>query len=188
MDPIKDLLKKSGMSNILISIIFGLFGVILCVFHEGAVKLISCLIGLLFLMIGVARLVNYVKGRGRGEHLNFDLFCGLIATLAGIIANEMGSHLKVTYTDAIGAILRIIVGTWIVYSGITRAYLSLKIKGFNSSIWIFSLVLSILMIIFGIYIMLNSGAIITLIGSLMIAYAIIDIIESFIFIRKLKQF
>ena len=44
------------------------------------------------------------------------------------------------------------------------------------------------MIIFGIYIMLNSGAIITLIGSLMIAYAIIDIIESFIFIRKLKEF
>ena len=182
MDPIKDLLKKSGMSNILISIIFGLFGVILCVFHEGAVKLISCLIGLLFLMIGVARLVNYVKGRGRGrgEHLNFDLFCGLIATLAGIIA--------IIYTDAIGAILRIIVGSWIVYSGITRTYLSFKLKGFNSSIWIFSLVLSILMIIFGIYIILNSGAIITLIGSLMIAYAIIDIIESFIFIRKLKQF
>lgn len=182
MDPIKDLLKKSGMSNILISIIFGLFGIILYVFHEGAVKLISCLIGLLFLLIGVARLVNYVKGRGRGrgEHLNFDLFCGLIATIAGIIA--------IIYTDAIGAILRIIVGTWIVYSGITRAYLSFKIKGFNSSIWIFSLVLSILMIIFGIYIMLNSGAIITLIGSLMIAYAIIDIIESFIFIRKLKEF
>lgn len=178
MDPIKDLLKKSGMSNILISIIFGLFGIILYVFHEGAVKLISCLIGLLFLLIGVARLVNYVKGRG--EHLNFDLFCGLIATIAGIIA--------IIYTDAIGAILRIIVGTWIVYSGITRAYLSFKIKGFNSSIWIFSLVLSILMIIFGIYIMLNSGAIITLIGSLMIAYAIIDIIESFIFIRKLKEF
>ena len=178
MDPIKDLLKKSGMSNILISIIFGLFGIILYVFHEGAVKLISCLIGLLFLLIGVARLVNY--GRGRGEHLNFDLFCGLIATIAGIIA--------IIYTDAIGAILRIIVGTWIVYSGITRAYLSFKIKGFNSSIWIFSLVLSILMIIFGIYIMLNSGAIITLIGSLMIAYAIIDIIESFIFIRKLKEF
>ena len=44
MDPIKDLLKKSGMSNILISIIFGLFGIILYVFHEGAVKLISCLI------------------------------------------------------------------------------------------------------------------------------------------------
>ena len=29
MDPIKDLLKKSGMSNILISIIFGLFGIII---------------------------------------------------------------------------------------------------------------------------------------------------------------
>ena len=180
MDPIKDLLTKSGMSNILVSIIFGLFGVILCVFHEGVVKLISCLIGLLFLMIGVARLVNYVKGRGRGEYFNFDLFCGLIATLAGIIA--------IIYTDAIGTILRIIVGAWIIYSGITRTYLSLKIKSFKSSIWLFSLILSILIIIFGMYIILNSGAIITLIGSLMIAYSIIDIIESIIFIRKLKQF
>ena len=180
MDPIKDLLKKSGMSNILVSIIFGLFGVILCVFHEGAVEVISCLIGLLFLIIGVSRLVNYIKGRGRGEYLNFDLFCGLLATLIGIIA--------IVYTDAIGAILRIIVGTWIIYSGITRVYLSLKIKEFNSSIWIFSLILSILMIIFGIYILLNSGAIITFIGSLMIAYAIIDIIESIIFIRKIKKF
>ena len=180
MDQIKDLLKKSGMSNILISIIFGLFGVILCVFHEGAVKVISCLIGLLFLLIGVARLVNYVKGRGRGEHFNFDLLCGLIASIAGIIA--------IIYTDAIGAILRIIVGAWIIYSGITRLYLSFNLKKFNSSIWIVCLMLAILMIIFGIYIILNSGAIITLIGSLMIAYAIIDIIESFIFIRKLKQF
>ena len=49
-------------------------------------------------------------------------------------------------------------------------------------------VFAILMILFGIYIILNSGAIITLIGSLMIAYAIIDIIESMIFIKKLKQF
>ena len=44
------------------------------------------------------------------------------------------------------------------------------------------------MVIFGIYIMLNSGVIVTLIGSLMIAYAIIDIIESIIFIKKIKQF
>ena len=180
MDQIKDLLRKSGMSNILVSIIFGLFGVILCVFHEGAVKAISCLIGLLFLIIGVARLVNYVKGRGRGEHFNFDLLCGLIASIVGIIV--------IIYTDAIGAILRIIVGAWIIYSGITRVYLSFNFKKFNSSIWIFCLVLAILMILFGIYIILNSGAIITLIGSLMIAYAIIDIIESLIFVRKLKKF
>ena len=180
MDQIKDLLKKSGTSNILVSIIFGLFGVILCILNEGAVKVISCLIGLLFIMIGVSRLVNYVKGRGMGEHFNFDLFCGLVAIVLGGAA--------IIYTDAIGIILRLIVGTWIVYSGITRTYLSFKLKAFNSSIWIISLVLSILMIIFGIYIMLNSGVIVTLIGSLMIAYSIIDIIESIIFIKKIKQF
>ena len=180
MDPIKDLLKKSGISNILVSIIFGLFGVILCVFHEGAVKVISCLIGLLFLIIGVARIVNYIKGRGQGEYYNFDLLCGLLATIVGLTS--------IVYTDAIGAILRIIVAAWIIYSGIIKINLSFKIKNFNSSIWKISLILSIIIILFGIYILLNSGAIITLIGSLMIAYAIIDIIQSIVFIRKIKKF
>lgn len=180
MDPIKDLLKKSGKSNILVSIIFGLFGVILCVFHVGAVRAISCLIGLLFLLIGVARIVTYIQGRGRGEIYNFTLLSGLLATFIGLFV--------IVYSDAIGAIIRIIVAAWIIYSGITRIYLSLKLKEFDSSIWIFSLILAIIMIILGLYILFNSGAIVALIGALMIAYAIIDIIESICFMKKLKQF
>lgn len=180
MDPIKDLLKKSGKSNILVSIIFGLFGVILCVFHEGAIRAISCLIGLLFLILGVSRLVTYIQGRGRGEYYNFTLLSGLLATLIGLIV--------IIYADAIGAIIRIIVALWILYSGINRVYLSLKLKEFNSSIWIYGLILAIIMIILGIYILFNSGAIISLIGGLMIAYAIIDIIESICFMNNLKKF
>ena len=87
MDPIKDLLKKSGKSNILVSIIFGLFGVILCVFHVGAVRAISCLIGLLFLLIGVARIVTYIQGRGRGEIYNFNLVIWTIGNIYWIICN-----------------------------------------------------------------------------------------------------
>ena len=178
MNSIKDLLKQSGMTNIIVSIIFGLFGVILCVFHETAMKLISCLIGLLFLAVGLARIVNYIKGRGRDEYLNGDLLLGVILSVFGIVA--------IVYINTIGMILRTIVAIWIIYAGVSKTYLSLKLKNLGASAWIISLVLSIIMIIFGIYILFNTGAIITLIGAIMIAYAIIDIIENIIFIRKLN--
>ena len=62
----------------------------------------------------------------------------------------------------------------------------MKLKNVAASAWIVSLVLSIIMIIFGLFILFNNGAIITLIGAIMIAYAIIDIIENVIFIRRLN--
>ncbi len=178
MNSIKDLLKQSGMTNIIVSIIFGVFGVILCVFHETAMKLISCLIGLLFLAVGLARIVNYIKGRGRAEYLNGDLLLGVILSVFGIVA--------IVYINTIGMILRTIVAIWIIYAGVSKIYLSLRLKNLGASAWIISLVLSIIMIIFGIYILFNTGAIITLIGAIMIAYAIIDIIENIIFIGKLN--
>ncbi len=180
MDPIKDLFKKSGMSNLLVSIIFGLLGVILCIFHEGAIKAISWLIGLLFLVIGISRIVTYIQGRGRGEYYNFNLLSGLLSVLIGLFV--------IIFANAIGAVIRIIIALWILYSGINRAYLSFKLKDYNTSIWISSLILAIIMIILGIYILFNNGAIISLIGGLIIAYAIIDIIESICFMKNLKRF
>lgn len=83
-------------------------------------------------------------------------------------------------------ILRTIVAIWIIYAGISKTYLSMKLKELGASAWIVSLVLSIIIIIFGLFILFNNGAIITLIGAIMIAYAIIDIIENVIFIRRLN--
>lgn len=178
MDSIKALLKQSGMTNIIVSIIFGIFGVILCIFHETAMKLISILIGVLFLGAGLARIVNYIQGRGRDEHLNGDLLLGVILFIFGIVA--------IVYTNTIGMILRTIVAIWIIYAGISKTYLSMKLKELGASAWIVSLVLSIIIIIFGLFILFYNGAIITLIGAIMIAYAIIDIIENVIFIRRLN--
>lgn len=178
MDSIKALLKQSGMTNIIVSIIFAIFGVILCVFHEAAVKLISILLGILFLGSGLARIITYIEGRGRDEHLNGDLLLGAILFIFGIVA--------IVYTNTIGMILRTIVSIWIIYAGISKTYLSMKLKNLCASAWIVSIVLSLIMIIFGLYILFNNGAIITLIGTIMIAYAIIDIIENIIFIRKLN--
>ena len=180
MNQIMDFLKKSGRSNIIASIIFGIFGVILCVFSESAAIAISWMIGLFFIAIGIARLITYVQGRAIGEYYNFSLLVGLIATLIGILI--------IIYADAVSAIIRIVIGIWIIYNGLVRMRLSLKLKEINSQVWIYTIILAIAIILLGLFIALNSGAIISLIGGMMIAYAILDIIESMIFIKKLRQF
>ena len=180
MNQIMDFLKKSGRSNIIASIIFGIFGVILCIFSEGAARAISWLIGLFFIAVGIARLVTYVQGRAMGEYYNFSLLIGLIATLIGILI--------IIYADTVSAIIRVAIGVWIIYNGLVRMSLSLKLKEMNSQMWIYTIVLAIAIIILGLFISLNGGAIISLIGAMMIVYAVLDIIESMIFIKKLKQF
>ena len=45
----------------------------------------------------------------------------------------------------------------------------------------------IIMFICGLYVILNSGAIIVTIGTIMIVYSVIDIIEDVIFMKNVKE-
>ena len=65
--------------------------------------------------------------------------------------------------------------------------LSTKLKALSTTIWICSLLLSIIMFLCGLYITVNSGAIIVTIGIMMIIYSVIDIIENIIFMKNIKE-
>lgn len=179
---LQTLLKKNGMSNIVLSIIFAILGIILCIFSNGAIKVISYLIGVLLIALGGYKIIDYIKNRGQEDFFNYNLLFGIVAIVGG-----MGA---IIYTDSIKNIIGVIVSFWIIYSGITRAYLSFKLRSINSSSWewIASLALSVIMCILGIYILFNGEAVVTLIGAFMIVFAVIDIIESIVFIKNVDDF
>ena len=79
------------------------------------------------------------------------------------------------------------IGIWIIYSGFTRLTLSFKLKNINEKIWAFVLLLSVLMIIGGIYVTFYPGALVITVGIILLVYAIMDLIESFIFMRNIKD-
>ena len=62
-----------------------------------------------------------------------------------------------------------------------------KLKNINEKIWAFVLLLSILMIIGGIYVTFYPGALMVTVGVILLVYAIMDLIESFIFMRNIKD-
>lgn len=73
------------------------------------------------------------------------------------------------------------------YSALIRISLSVKLKTQNLNIWLSSLVLACIMLICGLYITLNSGAIIITIGIMMIVSSVIDIIEDIMFMKSVKN-
>ena len=141
--------------------------------------MITWILGTIFIVIGISKIITYFKLKGNNDFFNYDLVYGLMAIVIGIIA--------MVYLNIIGAIFRIIIGVWIIYTSFVRINSAIQIKRFGSKAWIYSLVLAIFMFICGLYITVNSGAIIVTIGIIMIIYSVIDIIENIIFMKNIKE-
>lgn len=57
----------------------------------------------------------------------------------------------------------------------------------NNNIWIPVLVIALIMLLCGVYIISNPGAIMMTIGIIMVIYDIMDIIEEIIFMKNIKD-
>lgn len=179
MEYIQKILKKSGWMAIIESLIFAILGIILICNPDETVKVIAYVLGTIFIATGVIKIINYIQQKGTKDLFNYNLVYGILAVIIGIVT--------IIYSSTIGTILRIIIGVWIIYSSMVRASSAIKLKVLKTNIWIYSLILAVAMFLCGLYIILNSGAIIVTIGIIMIIYSIIDVAESLIFMKNLKE-
>ncbi len=180
MEYLKKILNKTGWLSIIGSVIFAILGFILMCKPEGTVKVISIILGAIFIVFGILKIINYISSsKSKNNFYNYDLIYGLTAIVIGIIA--------MIYINVIGSIFRIIIGVWIVYTSFVRINAAIQLKRINSKAWIYSLLLAILMFSCGLYVIVNTGAIIVTIGAMMLIYGIIDIIESIIFMKNVKE-
>ena len=179
MEYLKKLLKKNGWISILESLIFAILGIILVCRPEDTIKLITEILGTVFICIGILKIIGYFIAKGKNDFFNYDLIYGLMSIVIGIIG--------VAYINIIGSIFRIIIGIWILYTSFVRINLAIQIKRIGSKAWLPSLLLAILMSIAGLYVIVDSGAIIVTIGFIMIIYSVIDIIENIIFMKNIDK-
>lgn len=179
MEYIQKILKKSGWTGILESLLFAILGIILITRPEETVKIISYILGGCLIFIGIYKIINSIQMKEKNEIYNYNLICGIMIIVIGLIA--------IIYSTTISTIFRIIIGIWIIYSSVLRTISSLELKKIKSNIWIYALIISILMLICGLYVALNEGAVIMTIGFLMITYSVMDIIENFILLYSIKN-
>ncbi len=171
----ESLLKKSGWLNILVSIAFAIIGIFMITKTDLALKIISYVLGGVFIVIGIVKAADYFLSKGKYDFYNYDLVYGIIAIIIGLVT--------IFCSGLIESMFRIIIGVWIIYSGVIRLVVSLKLHSVQIDIWNISLLLSIIMIIGGIYILFQNGALILTIGIIMLVYSIIDLIENLIVMK-----
>lgn len=173
----KKFLKKSGWTDIIVSLIFIIFGIMLISRPEAIVSVISILLGAIFIVMGVLKIIDYYSN---GKQDNYLIAIATVMILIGIII--------MFCADVILSVFRILIGIWIIYSGIMNLQTAIIWKDYKSRLWFVTLLLAIVTIIVGIYILINTGAILKTIGFAILIYGLVDIVESFIFIKKVDNY
>ncbi len=170
-------IKKDSMS-LVASILLLILGVILISNPGGVVKFITYILGGI-IIIGIAKIISYLKIKKNMNIQNTnDFIIGIISIIIGIVI--------IFCSSAIEFVIRLSMGGWILYSGITKLIISLKLKEINVNNWYLVLVSSIIMIACGLYIIIKSNLVLSGIGIVLVLYAIVDIVQ-FIMIPKSKN-
>ena len=173
----KKFLKKSGWTDIIISLIFVIFGIMLISRPEAIMSIISILLGGIFVVMGILKVVDYYSN---GKQDNYLIALSVVMILIGIII--------MFCADIIMSVFRILIGIWIIYSGIMNLQTAIIWKDYKSKVWLVTLILAITTIIVGVYVLVNTGAILQTVGIAILIYGLVDIIESFIFIKKVDNY
>lgn len=170
-------LKKSSWTDMIVSFLFVLFGIMLMARPELIMSMISILLGLIGVVIGALKGIDYFAS---GKSDNYSLAIAIVAIITGVII--------MFCADIILSVFRIIIAIWIIYSGIMNLQTTIVWKDYQSRLWLLTLLLAIAMIVAGIYILVNNGAMLQIVGGIIVAYGIVDILESFIFIKKIDNY
>lgn len=176
----KDLFKKSGYLSILSSIIFLILGIMLVNNPDKIVQITSYIIGLILIIMGIFRIVSYFTSKNLYIFYDYNFIYGSLCALLGLLIILCG--------NIIATFFRIVIGIWIILSGISKINLSFKIKDVGINYWPLNLILSILILFVGIYIIFAPGTILITLGFILIIYSIIDIIENIIYITNINKF
>lgn len=173
--------KKIGWTSIITSLAFTVLGIIIAYNPNTTFQIISYILGAILIAYGALKVIEYFKVKGSYDLYNYELAYGIIACLLGIVV--------IVCSGMIEAILRILIGIWIVYSGAMRLGLAMKLQKIDTDnkIWVPVLLIALAMLICGLYIIAVPGTVMMTIGIIMVIYGIMDIIEEVIFMKNVKD-
>ncbi|MBQ8795394.1 MAG: DUF308 domain-containing protein [Clostridia bacterium] len=136
--------------------VFSILGAVYCMFFPGATFLSSGLVVAILLgVLGICSIFEYVRSRKQGEGQSKNLVAGGVFQLIFGIAAAVMMVLAV-FVPAIRAILDIFILVmfvgWMIFSGVSGIFKAVSVKkATGSKVWIFTLIMSILLIITGLY-------------------------------------
>lgn len=170
-------LKRTNWTDIVISVIFGILGVLFMAKPTVMVSAISTLLGGILFIIGILKLIDYFTSKDKEDYL---LTISLLSVILGVIV--------LFCSDVISGMFRVILGIWIIACGIRNFQTALVWKDLRSGLWTVTLICSLLMIMSGIVVLVSSTLAFRIVGIIILIYAVLDIISRAIFIKKINNY
>lgn len=174
-----EMFRKTGWSSVIISIILIIVGILLCTYPEEILKTISVILGVTIILVGVFKTLNALSNKGSIVAFENELAIGLTAIVVGL--------LFIIYSGVFTTIFRLIIGIWILYTSFLKFSYSIKLKAANIKSWLYVLVLSALIFICGFIILMVPGIVMSMIGWLVIIYAVVDLINTLLLMKNISQ-
>jgi len=165
----------SNIISLISSILFLILGAIMFTKPEAIILFISYVIGGLMIVIGSFKCIkNYLEVKKDNSTSSSEMIMGIVLIVIGIIF--------IFLANVIEALVRLVIGGWILFSGINRLINALHLNK-KSHRFIVFLILSILLIGTGLYTILEANLAFQTIGIVLMAYSFIEIF-GYIFNRK----
>lgn len=165
----------SSIISLIYSIIFFILGAIIFTRPEIIILFISYVIGGIIIIIGLFKCIkNYLDIKKDNTISSREMISGIVLIIIGLVF--------ILLAGVIEALVRLVIGGWILFSGINRLINSLEIPKKNSQ-FIIRLILSFLLIGVGLYTILESNLAFKTIGLVLMVYSIIEIL-GYIFNKK----
>lgn len=170
--------KGASWLAILESVVIGTLGVLLIMFPDTVVKLIFYVVGIFLIIKGVYKIINYFAVHGKYNFYNNDLLYGIVALVFGVLA--------VVLWEQLGQVIGIVVGAWMIYGALVRMNSAIKMHTAGIREWFYVLLLSMIMLALGIYMVISVGAVLAVVGWVMLAAAVIGVLDDIIFIKNVN--
>ncbi len=176
---LKKILKKSGYSTLLTSLVAVAIGIVLVLYPDASFSVFSKVLGIALIAISIIKIIEYVVQKGNEDFFNNGLIFGLMGILFGVVI--------IIKQDLLQNIINLLIGCWIIYSSLMRFTFAIRLKTLQSKAWIPMLIIAVAILVCGISIVFIQDLFIKTIGFIIIAYAIMDIIESITLILNIGK-
>lgn len=174
------ILKKTAWVNVIISVLFAAFGMFLVYNPIEMLKVISIILGVVFILVGGLKIIDYfIATKENNNYYNDEWIFGIIAIVIGLVT--------FCFYDTIETIFSMIISVWILYSGLTKIRFAVRLKKEGISTWLLTLIISLIIILFSIVTFFQPETILVSLGLIVFVYAILDCIENIIYLKYMNQ-
>lgn len=175
----KQTIKVFKILELVITLLYIILGgAIILINQKIALELVSTMAGMIFLDIGVLKILNYFLLKGKSELLEDELIQGLIAFTIGII---ILAYLRQTLV-----LFVVLIGIWITYNGLMSMTMSMM-QAEQIQSWLTILITSFIVMPAGLIVAAASETDWVLIGVIIGIYAIMELIQRVILIKNVKK-